>query len=203
LSVIMIRPGAAVADATASCCFPFSRAARPARVVGLGPGPAGLLLAVSGVGGLRGALVARRISGRFGTARCLLFSALGALPFGLLIPLTGPGPRLAFFVAGLLIASGGIVAGSVILGSFRQTYCPPHLLGRVTATMRFLLVGTNPVGALMAGGLGTWLGVRPALWITLGIAVLAGALLLSGVFRGQRDLPAGPASAASAAAAHP
>jgi hypothetical protein len=39
------------------------------RVVGLGPGPAGLLLAASGAGGLLGALVARRISIRFGTAR--------------------------------------------------------------------------------------------------------------------------------------
>ncbi|HLQ56535.1 MAG TPA: hypothetical protein VK162_19985 [Streptosporangiaceae bacterium] len=34
------------------------------------------------------------------------------------------------------------------------------LLGRVTATMRFLLIGTNPLGALLAGGLGTWLGVH-------------------------------------------
>jgi MFS family permease len=170
------------------------------RTVGLGPGPAGLLLAASGAGGLLGALVARRIAARFGTARTLLLSALGALPFGLLIPLTGPGARLAFFVSGLLISASGVVAGSVILGSFRQTYCPPQLLGRITATMRFLLVGTNPLGALMAGGLGTWLGVRPALWIMIGIAVLSGALLLTRTFRGLKDLPAAPPGAAAATA---
>jgi hypothetical protein len=130
----------------------------------------------------------------------LLLSALGALPFGLLIPLTGPGARLAFFVSGLLISASGVVAGSVILGSFRQTYCPPQLLGRITATMRFLLVGTNPLGALMAGGLGTWLGVRPALWIMIGIAVLSGALLLTRTFRGLKDLPAAPPGAAAATA---
>jgi Transmembrane secretion effector len=173
------------------------------RTVGLGPGPAGLFLAVTGVGGLAGALVARRVSARFGTARTLLLSALGALPFALLVPLTGPGARLAFFVPGLLIAASGIVAGSVILGSFRQTYCPPQLLGRVTATMRFLLVGTNPLGALMAGGLATWLGVRSALWIMIGIAVLSGALLLTRTFRGLRDLPAAPPAAAPAVAAQP
>jgi MFS family permease len=172
------------------------------RTVGLAPGPAGLLLAASGAGGLLGALVARRVSARFGTARTLLGSALGALPFALLIPLTGPGARLAFFAVGLLVAGGGIVAGSIILGSFRQTYCPPRLLGRVTATMRFLLVGTNPLGALMAGGLATWLGVRSALWIMLGIAVLSGALLLTRTFRGLRDLPAAPPATAPAAAAH-
>jgi MFS family permease len=170
------------------------------RVVGLGPGLAGLLLAAAGAGGLLGALVARRISARLGTARTLLLSAVGALPFALLIPLTEPGPRLAFFVLGLLISGAGIVAGSVILGTFRQTYCPPRLLGRVTATMRFLLIGTNPLGALMAGGLATWLGVRPALWIMLGIAVLSGGLLLTRTFRGVKDLPAGPESAAPAAA---
>lgn len=161
------------------------------RTVGLGAGLAGLLLASSGVGGLLGALVARRVSAQFGTARTLLLSALGTLPFALLIPLTGPG-RLAFFVPGLLVSASGIVAGSVILGSFRQAYCPPQLLGRVTATMRFLLVGTNPLGALMAGGLATWLGVRSALWIMIGIAVLSGALLLTRTFRGLRDLPAAP-----------
>src|ERR1022692_1820749 len=78
----------------------------------------------------------------------------------------------------------------------QQTYCPPQLLGRVTATMRFLLVGTNPLGALMAGGLATWLGVRSALWIMIGIAVLSGALLLTRTFRGLRDLPAAPPGAA-------
>ena len=77
------------------------------------------------------------------------------------------------------------------------------MLGRVTATMRFLLVGTNPLGALMAGGLATWLGVRSALWIMIGIAVLSGALLLTRTFRGLRDLPAAPPGAAPAAAPLP
>lgn len=66
--------------------------------------------------------------------------------------------------------------------------------------MRFLLIGTNPLGALMAGGLATWLGERPALWIMLGIAVLSGGLLVTPTFRGLKDLPAGPGSAAPAVA---
>ena len=103
---------------------------------------------------------------------------------------------------GLLVASSGIVAGTIYLGSFRQAYCPPRLLGRVTATMRFLLVGTSPLGALLAGGLGTWLGGRAALWIMLGIAAASGSVLLTSTFRGRRDLPASrPASRATARAA--
>lgn len=53
------------------------------RVIGLGPLAVGLLLAVPGVSGLLGALAARRLTGRVGTARALLLSALTALPFGL------------------------------------------------------------------------------------------------------------------------
>jgi hypothetical protein len=144
----------------------------------------------AGAGGLIGALLAGRLSRHLGSARALLLCALGAMPFSMIIPLTGPGPRLAYFIAGMLITGGGVVAGSIILVSFRQAYCPPPLLGRVTATMRFLLVGTNPVGALAAGGIGTWLGVREALWAMLGIATASGAMLLTRAFLGIRELPA-------------
>jgi hypothetical protein len=40
--------------------------------------------------------------------------------------------------------------------------------------MRFLIFGTSPLGALLGGALGSWLGVRPALWILLGAAAASG-----------------------------
>ena len=61
------------------------------RVVGLSAGLVGVLIAVPGAGGLTGALLARRVSARLGTARTMLASTLGALPFGLLAPLAAPG----------------------------------------------------------------------------------------------------------------
>jgi hypothetical protein len=67
------------------------------------------------------------------------------------------------------------------------------MCGRVTATMRFLIFGTSPLGALLAGGLGSWLGVRNALWMLLGLAAAAGALLLTPSLTASRDLPARPA----------
>jgi len=62
------------------------------RVIGLTPGSVGLLTAIPGIGGILGALLTGRITARYGTARGLLLSTLCAVPFGLLIPLTGPGP---------------------------------------------------------------------------------------------------------------
>jgi MFS family permease len=159
------------------------------RVIGLTPGAVGLLTAIPGVGGILGAAATGRIAARFGTARGLLLSTLAAVPFALLIPLSGPGPRLAFYVVGALLAFAGVAVGNIIIAAFRQSYSPPGMCGRVTATMRFLIFGTSPLGALLGGGLGSWLGIRDALWILLGTAALSGTLLLTRALRGRRDLP--------------
>jgi hypothetical protein len=162
------------------------------RVVGLPAGSVGLLTAVPGAGGIIGALLARRVTARHGTARGLLLSTWCAVPFGLLIPLTGPGWRLGFYVAGALAAYTGIAVGNVIIAAFRQSYSPPGMCGRVTATMRFLIFGTSPLGALLGGSLATWLGVRPALWVLLGAVAASGTLLITRALTGRRDLPASP-----------
>ena len=173
------------------------------RVVGLTPGSVGLLTAIPGLGGILGALVTGRITARYGTARGLLLSTLGTVPFCLLIPLTGPGPRLAFYIAGSLVACTGIGVGNIVIAAFRQSYSPPGMCGRVTATMRFLIFGTSPLGALLGGSLGTWLGVRPALWVLLGAVTLSGTLLLTPALRGRRDLPGAPPQASGAGTSLP
>jgi MFS family permease len=159
------------------------------RVIGLTPGSVGLLTAIPGIGGILGAVLTGRITARLGTARGLLLSTLCAVPFGLLIPLTGPGLRLAFYVMGSLLAYTGIAVGNIIIAAFRQSYSPPGMCGRVTATMRFLIFGTSPIGALLGGSLGTWLGVRNALWVLLGAVALSGTLLLTRALTSRRDLP--------------
>ncbi len=159
------------------------------RVLGLSAGYVGLLIAVPGLGGLVGALLARRIAAQLGTARTMLISTLCALPFALLTPLAAPGPRVAFYVVGVLVAAIGIGVSNVIQVTFRQTYCLPEILGRVTATMRFVTFGTSPLGALAGGGLATWLGSRDALWIILAILAVSGTVLLTPQFLGRRDLP--------------
>jgi predicted MFS family arabinose efflux permease len=167
------------------------------RVVGLGPAAVGLLMATGGIGGLLGALAAGRLARWLGTARALLLtSALGTGLFGLLIPLTGTGPKVVYYVIGAAVVAAGIVVGNIIIGSFRQAYCPPEMLGRVAASMRFLAFGAIPLGALLAGGLAVALGVRNALWVILAIYALSGMLLLTRGIRTRRDLPGAPAGRA-------
>jgi hypothetical protein len=73
--------------------------------------------------------------------------------------------------------------------SFRQRLCPDRLLGRMNATMRFVVWGVLPIGALIGGVLGTTIGLRPTLWIgAIGEAV-AGFWLVASPMRSMRDFP--------------
>jgi predicted MFS family arabinose efflux permease len=160
------------------------------RVAHFGSATVGLLMAVSGVGSLIGALTARRLARAVGTARaCLTNVVIGGLA-GLLIPLTAAGPRAAFYVAGAGIVSATIVGNNIVMITFRQAYCPPALLGRVIASQRFVTFGSAPLGAVLAGALATAIAVRPTLWILLTVFALSGPLLLARPMMAMRDLPA-------------
>jgi hypothetical protein len=87
-----------------------------------------------------------------------------------------------------VLVAAGIAAANVIAGSFRQQYCPPAMLGRVTAATRFLAFGMIPLGSLLAGALGTALGVRGGLWVVQAIFAVSGLLLLTPALRADRDL---------------
>lgn len=162
------------------------------RVVGLNAGLTGLLTALPGLGGLLAAFAARPLIAKIGSSRGLLLATAGTLPFALLIPLADQGPRLVLYVVGVLVTGTGVTMGNIIMATFRQVYCPPGILGRVTATMRFVTMGTSPFGALAGGALGTWLGPRNALWVVLSILAASVTLLLGRSFTRHRDLPAAP-----------
>ncbi|MFJ9850821.1 MFS transporter [Streptomyces sp. NPDC101150] len=161
------------------------------REVGLSPGAVGALLALAGTGGVAGALMVRRIADRLGTARATLLFELGLSTAALLIPLTAPGAGTLLYVAGAGCVSAGVVGGNILKAGFQQRYCPPELLGRLTASTAFLNYGTLPLGALLGGTLGAALGLRTALWITTAGVPLAALILLFSPVRTVRDLPLG------------
>ncbi|WKV75767.1 MFS transporter [Streptomyces sp. PCS3-D2] len=173
------------------------------RVVGLQAGGLGLVLSASAVGGLLGALCAGRIADRLGQARVILLSLLVTGPFALLWPLSGHGTAgAALFAAGSAVVSFGAVVYNVAQVSFRQGMCPPRLLGRMNATLRFLMWGTLPLGALLGGALAQSYGSRTALaCCAVGILAVPLPLLLSPL-RGMRDLPAPPDADTADGTAH-
>lgn len=159
------------------------------RTVGLNPAMVGLLLTSGSTGGIVGALVATRVSRRFGTARGLLLLQIATAPFVLLLPMTTAGPGLLLFAMGAFLVGIGISVANIVVGSFRQTYCPPHMLGRVVATAMMINHSAIPLGSLLGGVLGDAVGYRPAMWIMTGIVAPSWLILAMGPMRRERDLP--------------
>ena len=160
--------------------------------VGATAAAVGLLIAGMSAGGLVGAAVSTGVARRLGTARGMIAANFAAGPFALLIPLSAPGPRVGLVVLGGFGIGAAVVAGNVLKGSFRQTYTPRHLLGRVVVGMQFLNYGTIPLEALLGGALGTTLGLRPTMWIMVVCVALAPFALLIGPARRARDFPDHP-----------
>ncbi|MEU3456055.1 MFS transporter [Micromonospora sp. NPDC006766] len=163
------------------------------RSAGLPAGLVGLLIGLASVGGIVGAGLATVLARRFGSAHALLLAAAATGPPALLIPLAGPGLRVGWLVLGGALVSLGVAVGNVVKGSFRQTYTPHVLLGRVTVSMQLLNYGTIPLAAVLAGALGAAWGPAGAIRVMTAWLALTPLILLVGPLRRRRDLPASPA----------
>jgi MFS family permease len=160
-----------------------------ARQLHLSPGWIGLISSTSAVGGLLGSLVASRFAARVGQGPAIWMSALAATPAAFVVPFVHRDWTLVLLALSQLTMWMAVVVYNITQVSFRQGLCPPHLLGRMNATMRFLVWGTMPLGALIGGALGATIGVRN----TLLVAAVGGGLsflpVLLSPLRTMRDLP--------------
>jgi MFS family permease len=158
------------------------------RTVGLPAGAIGLVMGLASAGGVLGAAAAAPLAARLGTARATLLAVLVGSPAGLVVPLTDDGTRLALFVGGGFVLLGAASVYNVIVVSYRQAATPAPLLGRVTASMRVVLLGTIPLGSVLAAGLASAIGTRGALWVAVLLDLLPAVLLLASPLRTLRDL---------------
>jgi hypothetical protein len=127
----------------------------------------------------------------------LIFAVPAGGCFALLLPLADKGPRLAFASAAMICSGSVVVISNVIVDSFVQTYVSPDILGRVISVTWTVGFAMMPVGAVLAGGLATALGVRAALWILTALIAASGLTFLLTPMRRLRDLPRRPAEIAS------
>lgn len=161
------------------------------RDLGLRPDQIGLVFSVLGVGGLLGALLTRRLTLWLGEGPVIWLSMAATAPFAFLMPAAGSPWAMWLGAAGLAVLSLGTVVYNVTQVSFRQRLTPDRMLGRMNATMRFLVWGTQPVGALLGGVLGQFYGAGTALWIAAGAACLAFLPAALSPLRKMRELPDG------------
>ncbi len=163
------------------------------RELGLSAGAIGLAYVFGGLGCVLASAFAQRLSARLGVGPIIVhglaLTALGWQMFGLI---SGP-VWFATLVLGcaMLVFDFGAVLYGINYLALRQAITPDRLLGRMTATMRFLTVAAAPLGSLVGGALATAIGLRGTLLTigVLGILLVVGTVLWSPVRR-HRDMPA-------------
>lgn len=160
--------------------------------LGLSPAQQGLIFSLGAPGTLLGALVAGRVAKRLGLGQTIIGSALLGGLGGMLLPLAGmlPAAGTALMVASQLVVGAGFVIYNINQVSLRQAITPDRLLGRMNASIRFIVWGILPIGALIGGVLGQRLGIFPTLVISSLGQLLAFLWVLCSPVRSLREQPA-------------
>jgi MFS family permease len=149
----------------------------------------GLLFSLASVGGVLGAVVSGPIAKRVGVGPAII---LGAILFGV------PTLPLSFVTADNAFPALSIMLGARFLGnliyninqvSFRQAIVPVRLQGRLNATMRTIVWGTLPLGALAGGFLGEVIGLRNAILLSVVAGSVSFVWVLFSPVRNIREMP--------------
>jgi MFS family permease len=150
------------------------------RELNLQPAVIGLIFAASGPGALLGALLAAPTAQRFGLGTTILGAITAAQLASLLIPLAGGPPAVvtAMLMAASFIAGVGGPMYNINQVSLRQAITADRLQGRMNASMRFIVWGTIPIGALLGGGLAQVFGVMPTIVAMVAAGLTAPAWLV-------------------------
>jgi len=147
------------------------------RTLGLSEQAVGLSYMGMGAGTVLASVYGNRISRRIGPGPCLVlgFALCGA---GWLLLAVAPANAfgVAAFSSMLLLFALGAVLIFINFLAMRQAVTPEPLLGRMTSTMRWLILIPAGPGALLGGWLGEHIGLRAALAFAGGSALLLAAV---------------------------
>lgn len=135
------------------------------RETGLQPFGIGLILSGMGCGALLGALSATAVCERVGQGPVIWLAPLVTCPLAALMPWARPGWSVYAAAVGLAALSLGGVVRVVSQSSFQQAMTPDRLLGRMSATTRFVSWGGIPLGGILGGAAGSVFGAAGTLWI--------------------------------------
>jgi MFS family permease len=155
----------------------------------------GIIFSALGFGFLVGALTVKKITKRFGVGRTMIgvnFVNIVALA---LVPLAGGSTVLlvVLFAASHFLHAFAVQINGINLMSLRQAITPNRLQGRMNASFRFVNVGMMMLGALIAGFLGEFIGLRETLAIAAIGMVFPFLRLLFSPLRNLNELTGVPA----------
>lgn len=130
-----------------------------------------------GIGSVLGGMAGPKLSNRFGPGPALILGiAITSVGWISLLVLEGLLPNLILFSWMLLCFSWGATLLFVNFLSLRQSFTPTDLLGRMTTTMRWLILLPAGPGAVLGGWMAEHWGMRSSLWAA-GVGTLLVALI--------------------------
>jgi MFS family permease len=156
----------------------------------LTPGRIGIIFALGNLGVILGAFTAGRLAKRIGMGPTIIISAAVSGVATFAVPLAPQDDPFWVLVVGGLIVGFGVVVYNVNQVGLRQAITPDRMLGRMNATMRLIVWGTIPIGALIGGILGAAFGLVPVLWVSAIGASLSFLPVLFSPVRTLREIPA-------------
>ena len=161
------------------------------RTLGLSEQAVGLSYMGMGVGTIAASVLGNRISRQVGPGPCLVLGfAVCAAGWLLLAVAPANAWGVAAFAVMLMLFSMGAVLVFINFLALRQAVTPEPLLGRMTSTMRWLILIPAGPGALLGGWLGEHVGLRWALAFAGSAALLLAFVAWSTpVIRNVRVLP--------------
>lgn len=153
------------------------------RTLGMSEQAVGLSYVCLGFGTVLASLVGDRISRRLGPGPAMTLG-IGLCSVGWLLVAVAPvGPLgVALFAVNLMLFGLGAVMIFINFISLRQAVTPAPLLGRMTSTMRWLILLPAAPGALIGG----WLGEHVDLRASLAFSGLCGLALTIAAWRNPR-----------------
>lgn len=133
------------------------------RTLGLSPGAIGLVFGIGAVGGVVGAVLAPRLAGRYGVGRMIMVGAV-LFPAPLAVIAVADGPQwvaVTVLATGELLSSAGVMLLDVNLNSLQTAVIGDHVRSRVAGVYGTVNYGVRPLGAVLGGLLGDFIGLRP------------------------------------------
>jgi MFS family permease len=162
------------------------------RILGLDPLRIGLIFSIGSFGTLAGALLANRIATRIGVGRATVGAAALSGPAGLLVAIAPQGAPEPYLIAAAALGGFSALVYNINQVSFRQAITPERMQGRMNATMRFLVWGTIPIGAVLSGILATIFGLSPTIWIGAILGFLPFLFVFFSPMRTLQTMPTSP-----------
>jgi MFS family permease len=156
----------------------------------LSAGTIGLAFGIGASGGLLGAVTASPLSRRFGAGPVIAAGAI-IFPGSIAIAALADGPTWAkavLLAVAEFIGAFAVMCFDVPLNSLQAAVTHDHMRSRVAGAFSSINYGIRPLGAVVGGFLGTWIGVRETLLVSAAGGLLAVLWLVGSPIIRTREL---------------